>query len=84
VGVEAALARVVEHLAARGERRVDADEPTGLLTHHLAFDDAAWRFADDLVAATRAAGGEWLDARAIFGPAPADATVTRAISARSA
>jgi hypothetical protein len=70
VGIERALARVVEHLAARRERRVDADEPTGLLTHHLVFDDAAWAFADALLAATRAQGAAWLDVRAAFGLAP--------------
>ena len=43
VGVEAALAPLLHHLRAR--RAGDApDRPTGLLTHHLAMDDATWRF----------------------------------------
>jgi hypothetical protein len=71
VGAERALARVIEHLAARREGRADAGEPTGLLTHHLVFDDEAWAFTEALLAATRDQGAAWLDARAAFGHAPA-------------
>jgi hypothetical protein len=67
VGDDAAVTRVVDHLAARREGRVDAGEPTGLLTHHLVFDDAAWAFFEALFAATRAQGATWLDTRAAFG-----------------
>lgn len=35
-------AQAVRHLSARRLGQVDSGEPTGLLTHHLAFDDAAW------------------------------------------
>src|SRR5262249_1627083 len=40
VGDAKALSDVVDHLQARRAGRVDADEPTGLLTHHLGHDDA--------------------------------------------
>jgi hypothetical protein len=67
IGDEAALARWVEHLRARREGTCDADEPTGLLTHHLAFDDAAWTFVDALLAHTgRHPGCEWLDVQQAF------------------
>lgn len=45
-GEAAALALAVKHLRARLTGNADADEPTGLLTHHLAHDDAAWAFTD--------------------------------------
>jgi hypothetical protein len=52
-GTERALDALVRHLAQRREGAVDADEPTGLLTHHLVFDADAWRFADALLERTR-------------------------------
>ena len=53
VGADRALAALLGHLARRREGTADADEPTGLLTHHLVFDAAAWRFVDRLFAHTR-------------------------------
>ncbi len=53
VGAERALDAVLEHLAQRRLGVVDADEPTGLLTHHLVFDVEAWRFVGELLACTR-------------------------------
>ena len=76
IGAEAASARLVEHLRARREGACDADEPTGLLTHHLAFDDAAFAFVDELLARTRNHPAcVWLDARRAF--AEASATCAR-------
>ena len=48
VGEDPALALFVAHLAARRAGRADADEPTGLLTHHLVHDPATWRFLEKL------------------------------------
>ena len=45
-GTAFALAKTVKHLAAKREGKVDADEPTGLLTHHLVHDDDAWAFVE--------------------------------------
>lgn len=42
IGPEKTAARLVEHLAARRTGEVDADEPTGLLTHVWAQDEACW------------------------------------------
>jgi len=62
IGADAALERLVAHLGARRERTCDTAEPSGLLTHHLAFDDAAWDFVDALLARTcRHPAAAWLD-----------------------
>jgi hypothetical protein len=69
-----------EHLRARRLAEVDASEPTGILTHHLVFPDAAWEFLDALFARThRHPAAAWLDVHALF-----DRTDAPAISFRSA
>jgi len=50
-GAGAAAAALIAHLRARRLGEVDDVEPTGLLTHHLAHDAAAWEFLDELFAA---------------------------------
>ena len=50
LGLEPAITLAVEHLRARREGQVDPDEPTGILSHHLAHDAAAWAFLTDLLA----------------------------------
>ena len=67
VGEGAALGQLVRHLAARRGAAVDGQEPTGLLTHHLAHDEGCWTFLSELarrLAQHRAA--VWLDAASIF------------------
>ncbi|MDX2101383.1 MAG: polysaccharide deacetylase family protein [Alphaproteobacteria bacterium] len=49
IGAEAFVARLVEHLAARRTGAVDPEEVTGLLTHHLAHDEALWEFLEEAV-----------------------------------
>jgi len=49
-GVARSLGDLVEHLAARRAGTVDAEEPTGLLTHHLDTDAACWAYLDRLLA----------------------------------
>lgn len=67
VGTGPALALAVGHLRARRTGAVDPAEPTGLLTHHLAHDDAAWTFADAFLAAVRAhPAAALIDARKLF------------------
>lgn len=69
VGVQAALAQAVRHLAARRTGSADRDEPTGWLTHHLQHDAAAWRFLEQLFESTREAPAvRWLSARTLFAP----------------
>jgi len=80
IGAHAAIERLVTHLRARRERRCDADEPTGLLTHHLVFDDAAWAFLDALFRLLREHDAvSWLDVTRAF-EAP-DIALTSARSA---
>ena len=52
VGALACCERIVAHLEQRRCGAADPREPTGLLTHHLVFDDAAWRCVDELLART--------------------------------
>ena len=61
-GADAVLGALAGALAAR--RKTTDSRPTGILTHHLAHDDAAWRFLDDLVAWGRSATGvRWVRPR---------------------
>ncbi len=67
IGEGAALTRLIDHLAAKRERRVDATEPTGILTHHLVMDRASELFLERLVARTQAHGAvRWLGAAEAF------------------
>lgn len=62
VGADAAIDQLVGHLSARREGGVDAGEPTGILTHHLSFEPAAWEFLALLVSRTRQhEAAVWLD-----------------------
>jgi hypothetical protein len=47
-GTEASLRKITAHLSERRLGTTDAAEPTGLLTHHLAMDEAAWGFVEQL------------------------------------
>jgi len=69
VGETSALARLVAHLRMRRCGEADADEPTGILTHHLVQDRATEAFLGELIALTRAHPAvRWLDAEAVFAP----------------
>ena len=48
IGLDKVLADLAGHLGDRREGRVDAGEPTGLLTHHLAHDEHCWLFLEAL------------------------------------
>ncbi len=69
VGLDSALGQVVAHLKQRRHGDVDADEPTGLLTHHLVHDEQCWTFVEEFVARSGAhpAVG-WLNAANLFTP----------------
>lgn len=67
VGAQACCERLARHLAQRRDGSADPMEPTGLLTHHLVFDEEAWRFVDELLQRTaRHPGARWLGAREAF------------------
>jgi len=66
-GEEAALRGLIGHLHARRCKRVDAGEPTGILTHHLVQDEATDTFLRKLAAITGAhPAARWLDATEVF------------------
>jgi len=70
LGEAAALALLIEHLRARRHGEVDAGEPTGLLTHHLAHDAGCWAFLARLLACLSAhPGAGALTATEVFAPA---------------
>lgn len=53
LGEAEALGMAVAHLSARRLGQADADEPTGLLTHHLAMDGETWAFTARFLMETR-------------------------------
>ncbi len=68
-GEDTVLGTLVKHLAARRMGEVPAEEPTGLLTHHLVHDEAAWDFLARLVECLhRHPGACWLGAASVFEP----------------
>ncbi len=70
LGESAALQLACAHLRARRLAEVDADEPTGLLSHHLQQDAAAWRFLADFFKRTLAhPAAAWPDPATLFGAA---------------
>ncbi|MBI1244665.1 MAG: hypothetical protein GC202_06635 [Alphaproteobacteria bacterium] len=70
IGDGLALGQIVAHLKARLDGSADPDEPTGVLSHHLAHDDAAWDFlARILVRLKSHRTARLLDPRDIFATA---------------
>jgi hypothetical protein len=70
IGEAAALGSIVRHLQARRLGEVDAQEPTGILTHHLVQDEATDAFLHRLVAiTTEQPATRWLDAAEVFADA---------------
>ena len=68
-GTAKALADLTGHLYARRTAAADPEEPTGLVTHHLALDEPAWAFVAELLRRTTAhPAARWQSARAIFRP----------------
>ena len=71
-GVAAALRDILEHVGRRRLGLADAEEPTGILSHHLSLDEAAWRFLAELIGfLARHPGVSWRPAGEVFGPKPA-------------
>ncbi len=60
-GTEAVLEQMLRHLQARRLGAVDAEEPTGILTHHLQTDALGWAFLEELMDRTAdRPGGRWI------------------------
>ena len=72
-GEAKALGDLIGHLEARRTGAVDADEPTGFLTHHIDLDEDGWAFCAQLAEAVAAhPAARWRDALDIFGHAPGE------------
>ncbi len=66
-GERRVLDGLVGHLRARRLARVDAAEPTGLLTRHLCHERACWAFLEELLGETaRHPAVRWLPPDAVF------------------
>lgn len=66
-GEKPALKGIVDHLTRRRLGIADRGEPTGILSHHLSLDEAAWRFLAELVAfLARHPGASWRSAGDVF------------------
>ena len=56
-----ALSGIIGELKARRDGATDADEPVGLLTHHLDHDAGLWKFLERLLPRDDASSGCPLD-----------------------
>lgn len=66
-GESHALKQVVEHLTARRLGTADADEPTGILTHHLDHDGPMWDWLEAFFTRLKnEPAARWLNARQAF------------------
>jgi hypothetical protein len=69
-GTAPVLGQAIRHLRARREGAADLTEPTGLMTHHLVHDRAAWAFIARFLDATAShPAGRWVAAAQAFRPA---------------
>ena len=69
VGETTALGLLTHHLRSRRLNVVDADEPTGVLTHHKDHDEACWSFLEKLWDFTADSGAAtWLDVSGAMWP----------------
>ena len=68
IGVAGALEQTIGHLSRRRHGLADAAEPTGLLTHHAVWSDAAFAFLRELLVRTgEHPATRWLAPRDVFG-----------------
>ncbi len=75
IGVGPALEALIDHLSSRRLGRVDRDEPTGILSHHLDHGEDCWTFLEQLVRLiTNHPAGRWLGATEIFNLSPEQET----------
>jgi hypothetical protein len=70
-GEDKALSGIIGELRVRREGATDADEPVGLLTHHLDHDAGLWKFLDEFFRATTRHAARWIDVGEAFAAQPA-------------
>lgn len=67
IGVYPAIAILIQDLIAKRSGYRDIGEPTGILSHHLAYDEATWRFTEALLAfLSDHPAARWTDAGEIW------------------
>ena len=67
LGTAPAIDLLVGHLAAKRRGAADPAEPSGILSHHLVHDEAAWRFLAELLSRLGAhSGARLLGAEEVF------------------
>jgi predicted glycosyltransferase len=67
IGEVHAIDTILRHLRARRTGLKDCEEPTGILTHHLAQDEAVWEFVEKLISVLIVHPAvKWLDAAGIW------------------
>ncbi len=71
VGESMAIALICDHLITRRTGGQQSTEPTGILTHHLAQNEAVWNFIPELLhKLSEHPAVEWLDAKSIWANEP--------------
>ena len=71
LGETPSLLLALDHLRGRRLGLHDADEPTGLLTHHRVTDEACWAFVARFLAETRRhPAARWVGAGELFSSSP--------------
>jgi hypothetical protein len=77
-GLGKALSGLIAELRDRRTGTTEADEPVGLLTHHLDHDAETWAFVERLLQVTAAhPAARWIGARGLFSEAGRAASVAR-------
>ncbi len=67
IGESLAIEHIQKHLLGRRTGALDSDEPTGILTHHLAQTDDVWALCEKLFSLISAhPATSWLDAKTIW------------------
>ena len=67
IGESTAIALICDHLITRRTGEQQLTEPTGILTHHLAQNEAVWDFIPELMQKlSQHPAVEWLDAKSIW------------------
>jgi len=75
IGLYPAIAILIQHLRARRIGYRDRDEPTGILSHHLAQSEPVWYFLDSLFDFLgKHSAVSWVDAGSIWKPAASDSS----------
>ena len=65
------IKQLLDHLAAKRHGLVDAQEPSGFLTHHIDLDEQAWEFCQHLADLVSSHPGvRWIPPHEIFKEAP--------------